>query len=62
MINRIYFARLRNVLLIQTILVFCVSAVLAQQKQPPQPYQLFKCLDTGADGQWVFREQAQTLV
>lgn len=37
MINRNYFARLRNVLLIQTILVFCVSAVLAQQKQPPQP-------------------------
>ncbi len=37
MINRIYFARLRNVLLIHTILVFCVSAVLAQQKQQPQP-------------------------
>ena len=37
MINRNYFARLRNVLLIQTILVFCVSAVLAQQTQPPQP-------------------------
>jgi len=37
MINRIYFARVRNVLLIHTILVFCVSAVLAQQKQPPQP-------------------------
>ncbi len=37
MINRNYFARLRNVLLIQTILVFCVSAVFAQQKQLPQP-------------------------
>ncbi|MDQ3749273.1 MAG: transporter substrate-binding domain-containing protein [Acidobacteriota bacterium] len=37
MINRIYFGRLRNVLLMHTILVFCVSAVLAQQKQLPQP-------------------------
>jgi len=37
MINRIYFARLRNILLIYTILVFCASPVLAQQKQPPQP-------------------------
>ncbi len=37
MINRTYFARLRNVLLMHTILVFCASAVIAQQKQQPQP-------------------------